>query len=403
MTGAMSRDSMTLEDEFGSSAFQKFPVTIVRGRGALVWDDTGKEYVDCLAGYGVAIIGHCNPSVVEAVRRQAEKLITCHGSFYNDARAEFLEKLAAAAPKGLEKALLTNSGAETNEAAIKLARRHTGRKKIVSMMGGFHGKTFGALSATWNKKYREPFGPLLEHFSFARYGDVASLESLVDGETAAVIAEPIQGETGVILPPPDYFRQAKEVCDRAGALLIMDEIQTGLGRTGKMWASEHWGVVPHIMCVSKGLAGGIPCGAALTTKEVMGSLKRGEHSSTFAGNPLACAAGSAALSFIRDNNLPAMAEAKGRLLKEALTGVAKEHRLIREVRGLGLMMAAESRIDVHEMLISGLKRGVIFGYSGRETFRFLPPVVIDESQILKASEVLRGLVSDEEQRRAGQN
>jgi acetylornithine/LysW-gamma-L-lysine aminotransferase len=403
MTTATNRSPRDVEDEFGSSAFQKFPLTIVRGSGARVWDDSGREYIDCMTGYGVAIVGHCNPSVVEAIKRQSEKLITCHGSFYNDARAEFLEKLAKVLPRGLEKALFTNSGAETNEAAIKLARRYTGRKKIVSMVGGFHGKTFGALSATWNKKYREPFAPLLEHFDFARFGDAESLASKVDSETAAVIAEPIQGETGVVVPPPDYFKQVREVCQKAGALLIMDEIQTGLGRTGKMWASEHWGVVPDVMSVSKGLAGGIPFGVALAGKEVMDSLKKGEHTSTFAGNPLACAAGSATLSFIKDNNLPSMAETRGMALKDALLRVAREHRLIREVRGLGLMLAAESRVDIHEALLAGLRKGVIFAYSGRETFRLLPPMVIDDSQIRNVGEAFGGVVANEEQRRSGQN
>lgn len=394
---------MEAEDEYGSTAFQKFPLTIVRGKGATVWDDSGREYLDCMAGYGVAIVGHCNPAVVEAIKRQSEKLITCHGSFYNDARADFLEKLARVSPKGLDKALLTNSGAETNEAAIKLARRHTGRKRIISMMGGFHGKTFGALSATWNRKYREPFMPLLDHFDFARYGDADSLRSMVDVDTAAVIAEPIQGETGVIVPPPGYFKQVKEICTSSGALLIMDEIQTGLGRTGRMWASEHWGIVPDIMCVSKGLAGGIPFGAALTTKEVMSSLKRGEHSSTFAGNPLACAAASATLSFISGENLPFQAEVKGKVLKDNLSHITAGHRLVREVRGIGLMLAVETRVDIHESLLAAIKRGVIFAYSGRDSFRLLPPLVIDESQIQRAAEVLGGVVADEEARRVGQD
>ena len=275
------------EDRFGSNSFQKFPLALVKGSGASVWDDQGREYIDFMAGYGVAIVGHCNPKVVEAIGRQAAALITCHGSFCNDARSAFLEKLVAASPKGLERALLTNSGAESVEAAIKLARRHTGRAKVVSMKGGFHGKTYGALSATWNRKYRDPFVPLVPGFEFADYGDLASLEAAVTADTAAVIAEPIQGESGVVVPPQDYFRGVREVCDRAGALLILDEIQTGLGRTGKMWASEHWGVVPDIMTVAKGIGGGVPLGAAVAKAEVVSSLLKGEHTSTFAGNPLA--------------------------------------------------------------------------------------------------------------------
>jgi acetylornithine/LysW-gamma-L-lysine aminotransferase len=390
-----------LEERFGAAIFQKFPLTIVKGKGASVWDQFGREYVDFMAGIGVAIIGHCNREVVEAVKKQAEKLITCHGSFYNDVRAGFLERLASVAPKGLEKAVLTNSGTETVEAALKLARRYTGRKKFVSMKGAFHGKTMGALSATWNKKYREPFAPLLEGVDFAEFGNAASVEPLVTNETAAVIAEPIQGETGVIIPPPDFLKQVKEICDRAGALLILDEIQSGLGRTGRMWASEHWGVVPDIMATSKGLGGGVPLGAAVTTPEIASRLQRGEHTGTFAGNPLACAAGSAALDFIRKNNLPAAAETKGKRLKERLTKVASDHKVAREARGLGMMLALETRIDIHQLLLNAIGQGVIFAYSGKETFRLLPPLVIDDSQISKGLEVLGGVLDAEDKRRFG--
>jgi LysW-gamma-L-lysine/LysW-L-ornithine aminotransferase len=382
-------------------AFQKFPLTIVRGKGSLVWDDTGKEYLDFMTGYGVALIGHSNDAVVRAINEQAAKLITCHGTFYNDARSEFLEKLAGVAPKGVDKALLTNSGTETMEAAIKLARRSTGRKKLVSMKGGFHGKTYGSLSATWNPKYRDPFMPLLDGFEFAEYGDPDSLSHLVNKDTAAVIAEPVQGETGIIVPPPDYFAQVREICDREGALLILDEIQSGLGRTGKMWASEHWGVVPDIMAVAKGLAGGVPIGAALTTPEIAASLKGGEHTSTFAGNPLSCAAGSATLDFIVQNNLPARAESLGKTMKEGLVRIAGRHKLVKEVRGLGLMLALQSRVDIHAQLLSAQSKGMIFAYSGRDTFRFLPALVVQPDEVTKALHVLDGVIGEEEAKRFG--
>jgi acetylornithine/LysW-gamma-L-lysine aminotransferase len=384
------------EGAFGAPAFKKFPIAIVRGRGSLVWDSNGKEYVDFMSGIGVAVVGHCNEAVVEAVREQSQKLITCHGSFYNDARGGFLERLVKAAPRGLGKALLTNSGTESVEAAIKLARRYTSRKKVVSMKGGFHGKTYGSLSATWNKKYRDPFGPLLDGFGFAEYGDAQSLAQLVDGDTAAVIAEPVQGETGVIVPPPDYFKQVREICDQKGALLILDEIQTGLGRTGRMWASEHFGVVPDIMTVSKGLGGGLPLGAAVATDEVAGSLKGGEHTSTFAGNPLSCAAGSATLDFIRTNDLPSKAREKGEKMKDRLTKIASTHRLVKEVRGLGMMLGMQMRVDILSQLQSAQARGVIFAYSGRDTFRFLPALVMEETQISRGMEILEGVIGEAE-------
>ena len=385
-----------LEELFGAPAFRKFPIALVRGKGSLVWDSDGKEYIDFMSGIGVAVVGHCNDAVINAVREQSEKLITCHGSFYNDARAEFMERLVRAAPKGLGKALLTNTGTESVEAAIKLARRHTSRKKIVSMKGGFHGKTYGSLSATWNRKYRDPFGPLLEGFDFAEYGDPLSLSQLVDGDTAAVIAEPIQGETGVIVPPPDYFKQVREICDREGALLILDEIQTGLGRTGKMWASEHFGVVPDIMTVSKGLGGGLPIGAAVATDAVAGSLKGGEHTSTFAGNPLSCAAGTATLDFIARNDLPAKAREKGGMMRAGLDAMASAHRLVKEVRGLGMMLGVQTRVDILSQLRSAQAKGVIFAYSGRDTFRFLPPLVMQEAEISRGLDVLESVVGEAE-------
>ncbi|MDG6985638.1 MAG: aspartate aminotransferase family protein [Nitrososphaerota archaeon] len=385
-----------LEGAYGAPAFKKFPIAIVRGKGSVVWDSTGKEYIDFMSGIGVAIIGHCNDAVIEAVRAQSEKLITCHGSFYNDARAEFMERLVKAAPKGLGRALLTNTGTESVEAAIKLARRHTSRKKIVSMKGGFHGKTYGSLSATWNKKYRDPFGPLLDGFDFAEYGDPMSLSQLVDSDTAAVIAEPIQGETGIIVPPPDYFREVREICDKNGTLLILDEIQSGLGRTGKMWASEHFGVVPDIMTVSKGLGGGLPIGAAVAKDEVAGSLKGGEHTSTFAGNPLSCAAGSATLDFIARNDLPSKAKEKGEAMKAGLAKIASSHKLVKEVRGLGMMLAMQTRVDILSQLQSAQANGVIFAYSGRDTFRFLPALVMQEAQMSKGLEVLEKAVGEAE-------
>jgi LysW-gamma-L-lysine/LysW-L-ornithine aminotransferase len=295
--------------------------------------------------------------------------------------------------------MLTNSGTETVEAAIKLARRHTGRKKIISMKGGYHGKTFGALSATWSRKYRDPFGPLLEGFDFAEYGDPESLRSLVGPDTAAVLAEPIQGESGIIVPPVGYFKQVREICDGSGALLILDEIQTGLGRTGRMWASEHWGVVPDIMTVSKALGGGLPIGAAITTQEIASSMKPGEHTSTFAGNPLACAAASATLDFIVQNDLPARAWEKGNAFKAGLAKVATEHNLAREARGLGLMLALQMRVDIHSQLLSAQEKGVLFAYSGRDAFRFLPPLIIDDAQISKGLQVLEEVISEEEARR----
>ncbi|HVC26753.1 MAG TPA: aspartate aminotransferase family protein [Nitrososphaerales archaeon] len=393
-------DIIATEDAHGPHTYQKFPVAIVRGKGALVWDEKGREYLDCMGGYGVAIVGHSNDKVVAAIKRQAETLITCHGSLYNDARAEFLETLTSCSPKGLDAAFLSSSGAEAVEVAIKLGRKVSGKKGLVAMKGAYHGKTAGALSATWSKRYREPFEPLLQGVKHVENGDLDALEREIDSDIGAVIVEPIQGEGGIVLPPKGFLRGVREICDKKGVLLIADEIQTGLGRTGKLWAMENWGVVPDIMTVAKGLAGGVPIGATVTRADILGSLKKGEATSTFGGNPLACAAGTATLRYILDNDLPSQAKKKGKLFLEKLNAMGREHQLTREARGLGLMLAFELRVDIQELLNEAMAAGAIFTYSGRTIVRMLPPLVITERQIDKSVKILGDAIAAEERRRA---
>lgn len=392
-------DIFATEDAHGPRTYQKFPIAIVRGKGALVWDDKGKTYVDCMGGYGVAIIGHSNPAVAAAVKHQAETLITCHGSLYNDVRAEFLDTLASYSPKGLDSAFLSSSGAEAVEVALKLARKVTGKKGLIAMQGAYHGKTAGALSATWAKKYREPFEPLLDGVKHVALGDLEAVEQEVNADIGAVIVEPIQGEGGIMLPPEGFFKGVREICDRKGVLLIADEIQTGLGRTGKLWAMENWGVVPDIMTLAKGLAGGVPIGATVTSAEILGSLKKGEQTSTFGGNPLACAAGTATLNYLAKNDLPAKAKVKGKLFLDELRRMGAAHVLTREARGMGLMLAFELRVDIPEILNDAMRRGVIFTYSGRTIIRMLPPLVITEPQISRSVRTLGDAISAEERRR----
>lgn len=389
------------EDLHGPHTYQKFNVAIIRGKGALVWDEKGKEYIDCMGGYGVAIVGHSNDDVVAAIKKQAETLITCHGSLYNDARAEFLQTLTSCSPKGLDAAFLSNSGAEAVEVAIKLARKVSGKKGLIAMKGAFHGKTAGALSATWNKKYKEPFEPLLQDFKHVENGDLDALEKAIDKDIGAVIFEPIQGEGGIILPPDGYVKGLREICDKHGLLLIADEIQTGLGRTGKLWAVQNWGVVPDIMTTAKGLAGGVPIGATVTRAEILHALKKGEQTSTFGGNPLACAAGTATLNYIVKNDLPSQAAKKGKFFLKKLKEMGASHMLTREARGTGLMLAFELRVDIPEILNDSMYLGAIFTYSGRTIVRMLPPLVITEAQIEKAVDILGRAISAEEKRRSG--
>lgn len=384
------------EDMHGPHTYQMYPLVVVRGAGAELWDDKGAAYIDCMGGYGVAIVGHSNPEVVAAIKAQAEKLITCHGSLYNDARAAFLDKLTACTPRGLDSAFLSNSGAEANEVAIKLARKFTGKKGIIAMTGAFHGKTAGALSATWNKKYKDPFGPLLGGFTHVEFGSLPALEAAVGPDTAAVMIEPVQGEGGIIVPPEGYIKGVRELCDRHGILMMADEVQSGLGRTGKLWAIQNWDVVPDVMTSAKGLAGGVPIGATITRRDVLNSLKKGEQTSTFGGNPLSCAAGSATLDYILKNDLPSQALKKGALFLELLKSLASRHRLAREARGMGLMLALEMRVDIQNVLMNSLKEHVIFTYSGRTIVRLLPPLVITEQQIRSVAESLERVLSMEE-------
>ncbi|PDM26942.1 aspartate aminotransferase family protein [Candidatus Bathyarchaeota archaeon B24-2] len=389
-----------MEDTYGAHVYSKYPITIVKGKGALLWDKEGKEYIDFMGGYGVSIIGHCHPRVVNAIKEQCEKLITCHGSLYNDKRAEFLEKIVNITPKTLEKAFLCNSGAESVECALKLALKYTGKTEVVAMKRGYHGKTLGALSATWNMKYRKPFRQVIHpNVKFVPFGDAEALRETVSNNTAAVIVEPIQGEGGVNIPPNGYLTEVQEICREKDVLLIVDEIQTGLGRTGKLWACQHWKVEPDVMCLAKGIAGGVPMGVTLARREVMDSLKVGEHTSTFGGNPLACAAASATIDVLISEKLPERAAELGNFFIEELRGLQDEFKVVRDVRGLGLMVGLESRFDVRNILMKALDYGLILLYAGRNVLRFLPPLVISREQIQRGITVLRELLTEEEKAR----
>ena len=384
------------EESILANVYHRYPLTAVRGRGASLWDPDGKEYIDCMGGYGVAVVGHCNPSVVKAVKEQAEKLITCHGSLYNDARSEFAERMISVAPPGLDKLFLCNSGAEAVECAVKLARKNTSRNDIVSMMGSYHGKTMGALSTTWNQKYRAPFSAVLPKTKFIPFGKLDKAEESVTSDTAAIIVEPVQGESGIHVAPDDFLSGLREISDKNGCLLIFDEVQSGFGRTGKMWASEHWGVTPDIMCAAKGIGGGLPLGATFSTEEIMSSFGPGDHTSTFGGNPLSCSAGIAAIDYMRKEKLIDEASRLGRLFRDGLERLVIDHRVGREVRGLGLMLALELRFEVKNILFDALKSGIILLYSGRNNLRFLPPLVIKEKQIAQVMKVLEDLLAIED-------
>ncbi|HEY6535491.1 MAG TPA: aspartate aminotransferase family protein, partial [Candidatus Nitrosocosmicus sp.] len=357
----------TIEENFVGNIYQRFPVNIHKGKGCILWDVNKKEYIDCMGGYGVALVGHCNEKVVSAIKKQADTLITCHMSLYNDTRLEFLNKLFTITPKNLNKVFFTNSGAESIEAAIKFSRKFTKKNGIIAFNGAYHGKTFGALSVTYNEKYRKSFLPLLDNVHFVSYHDFEKIEELLNdpnNNIGTIIAEPIQGETGIIVPPPAFLNEIRELCDRHGLILIFDEIQSGLGRTGKMWAGEHWGVTPDVLCIAKGIAGGVPMGLTVLRSEIIDCIKVGEHSSTFAGNPLACAAGSATIDSLINDGLVENSEKIGKIFKNGLLELKEKHKIIREVRGIGMMLGVEMKFDIKDVLFDGIKNGVLLLYSG---------------------------------------
>jgi len=388
-----SSEIIALEDRHDSGLYPKQPLVLVRGEGARLWDAEGREYIDCVGGHGVANVGHANPAVIRAVTEQVQRLVICPNGFYNDQRAQLLAELTRIGPPGLERAFLCNSGTEAVEAALKFARLATCRTKVVAAMRGFHGRTFGALSATWRKMYRQPFEPLVPGFQFVPYNRLARMEQAVDGETAAVILEMVQGEGGVIPGDGDYLRGVQALCRERGALFIVDEVQTGFGRTGRMFASLHHDLRPDLMCVAKSIAGGLPMGGVLIGSRA-GDLPRKAHGSTFGGNPLACAAALATIRYIESEHLPERAAELGARLMTGLKGIPSP--LIRQVRGLGLMVGMELKGKVAPYLAGLADRGVLALSAGATVMRFLPPLVISAEDVDTVVERVAAVLESEE-------
>ena len=425
-----------LETRYTSGVYPKRPLAIVRGQGAHVWDADGNEYIDCVGGQGAANLGHAHPAIVKAVSEQAARLISCPEIFYNDQRARLLARLVEVAPVGLERAFLCNSGAEAIEAALKFARLSTGRAGVVAAMRGFHGRTMGALSATWSPQYREPFEPLLPGFSHVPFNDLAALERAVGAGTAAVLLEAVQGEGGVHPAHPEFLLGAQALCRERGALLIVDEIQTGYGRTGRLFACQHYGIEPDLLAVAKSMAGGLPMGACLIGPRV-GPIRPMTHGSTFGGNPLACAAALATLDVMQRTSPPGPLsfdqaqdksyEERGRAAplpspgepvlsssKEGLgVGVGEtlperaarlgdylldrlrriESPLIREVRGLGLMVGVELKVKVTPILQALQALGVLALPAGGTVLRLLPPLVIEQADLERVVTVIEKVLA----------
>jgi len=387
----MMQNIIETENKYSSGVYIKQDFVIVRGQGASLFDINGVEYIDCTSGHGVANLGHGHPKVTAAIAEQASTLITLFESFPNDKRAALMQKMATLVP-GLNRVFFCNSGAESVEAALKFARLSTGRTNIIAAMRAFHGRTFGALSATFNKKYREEFEPLVPGFSHVPYNKIEALEKAVTDETAAVILEVIQGEGGVYPADAEYIQAAQQICNERGALLIIDEVQSGFGRTGKMFAFEHFDVTPDLLCCAKSLAGGFPMGAVLIGDKV-GNLTPGVHGTTFGGSPLACAAALAALTAIEEEDLARQAQEKGAYLKKKLEEINSP--LIREVRGLGLMIGVELKQKVAPYLKALQERNVLALNAGMTVIRLLPPLVISYDQIDRVVAAIQDVLTAE--------
>jgi len=365
-----------LEQRYELAVYPRRDIVLVRGRDARLYDENGREYIDCAANVGVSNIGHGNQTVARAVHDQYLTLGSCYSMFYNPVRAQLAEKLAALTPGNLNRVFFCNSGAEANEAAIKFARASTGRPEIVAAMRGFHGKTMGALAATWGPEYQKPFAPLLPGLKHVPYNNFAKLESALGANTAAILLEVVQGEGGVRLGDKTYFQKIREICDARGVLLIIDEVQTGFGRTGTMFACEQF-VEPDMLCLAKSLAGGIPMGAVICNDLVKVPVK--SHTSTFGGNPAACAAALATIDVIQSERLVE----KSKILGEYFLG--KLHELesskIREVRGLGLMLGIELKEKAGPYVQTLMEKGIIVLLAGATVIRLLPPLVITREEI----------------------
>lgn len=379
--GTMSRsrtaEILAAAETHGSGLWHP-DVVFVRGAGALIYDADGREYLDCLAGIAVASVGHANERLADALARQARRLIVCPQNLGNDVRTEFVDKLFQFVRPPLTRAFLGNSGAEANEAALKWARVATGRRRFVAAQRGFSGRTMGVLPLTWEPKYREPFAPYDTEVEFVPFNDVVALEAAVDDRTAAVLLEPIQGESGIRPATQEFLAAARAATKRSGALLVLDEIQTGVGRTGTFLASEAFDIDPDMVTLAKGLAGGVPISALLMTDEVAGAMPKGGHGTTFGGNPLAAAAGLAVLEEIEERHLMTNA---ARLGERLMAGLRSAGSVVKEVRGRGLLIGVEMNVPVGPVIEALLAEGVVTTSGGGDTVRFLPPLVIDKAQV----------------------
>ncbi len=387
-----TEELMIQSDKNIIGTYRRQPVVLVKGSGARVWDSDGKEYLDFVAGIAVCSLGHSNPKVVAALQKQAELLTHVSNLYYTEPQIRLAGMLVE--NSFADKVFFCNSGAEANEAAIKLARKYAhdnlkgDRYEIITMQGSFHGRTLAAITATAQEKFHVGFAPLPKGFRYVPFNDVKALEKAIRKKTCAVMVEPIQGESGVRMPSPDYLKGVRQICDDRGILLILDEVQTGMGRTGKLFAHEHFGIKPDIMTLAKALGNGYPLGALLTTDPVASAFGPGTHASTFGGNPLGMAAGIAVLRALLEDGVMGNCREVGAYLRERLSDLRKKHFMIQEVRGMGLMVGMDLTIDGAAIVQRCLERGLLINCAGEHILRFVPPLTISKADVDRAVEIL---------------
>lgn len=381
-----TEEIMALDKKYVMQTYGRQPLALKKGSGAVVWDVEGNSYIDCLAGIAVNNVGHAHPRVAEAIADQAKELIHTSNLYYTQQQVELAELLVGVSPHDL--AFFCNSGAEAVEGSIKLARKYTGKGGIITMENSFHGRTLTALTATGQKKYQKGFGPLTPGFTHVPYGDIEAVRKAVTDETAAVLVEPIQGEGGVVVPPEGYLKSLKELCQEKDILLIFDEVQTGFGRTGDMFASQTFNVTPDITALAKGIAGGFPMGAVMAIEDVGSAFQPGDHAATFGGGPLACAAAIASIKVILDEDLLTKSKENGNYFQSKLNFLKEDHGIVEDVRGSGLMLGMELDVECGDMVNDMREEGVLINCAAGKVLRFVPPLVIEKDQIDTVSCIL---------------
>lgn len=386
-----TQEIMDLDKKFVMQTYGRQPLALSHGKGAEVWDVEGKSYLDCFAGVAVNNIGHAHPKVALAICHQAQRMIHCSNVYYTQEQVELAQLLTQVSPH--DRVFFANSGAEANEGAIKLARKYTGKGEIISTDNSFHGRTLATVTATGQDKYKEPFKPLPGGFKHVPYGDIQAMAEAITEDTAAIILEPIQGEGGVIVPPEGYLQNVEKICRNTDILLIMDEIQTGFGRTGEMFASTLFGVEPDITTIAKAMGGGYPIGAILANERIASAFEPGDHGSTFGGNPLGCAAAKASIEVMLDENLAHQSQELGAYLKAKLEQMTSKYDIVKEVRGKGLMIGIELTKSCGDVVNEAREQGVLVNCTADTVIRLLPPLIITKEQLDAVVAVLDGALA----------